>query len=78
MMKTFLALFLTVVAGSAFAGEGAQAARTGVPLDVAKTISITDTSFACGIVPVEMVYEDSKGERHTVTYLVQGGGCMGG
>ena len=77
-MKTLIALFLTVVAGSVFAAEGAQTARTGVPLDVAKTISITDTSFACGIVPVEMVYEDSKGERHIVTYLVEGGGCMGG
>ncbi|QHC91367.1 DUF2790 domain-containing protein [Pseudomonas chlororaphis] len=77
-MKTIIALFLTVVTGSALAAEGAQTARTGVPLDVAKTISITDTSFACGIVPVEWVYEDSKGERHTATYLVQGGGCMGG
>lgn len=77
-MKAFAALFLMVVASSAFAAEGAQTARTGVPLDVAKTISITDTSFACGIVPVEMVYEDSKGLLHIATYLVQGGGCMGG
>lgn len=77
-MKTLIALLLTAVAGTAFAAEGTQTARTGVPLDVAKTISITDTSFACGIVPVEMVYEDSKGERHTTTYLVEGGGCMGG
>lgn len=77
-MKTLIALFLTIVAGSTFAAEGAQTARIGVPLDVAKTISITDSSFACGIVPVEMVYEDSKGERHTATYLVEGDGCMGG
>ncbi|MBN3968724.1 DUF2790 domain-containing protein [Pseudomonas gregormendelii] len=77
-MKTLIALFLMVAAGSSFAAEGTETARTGVPLDVAKTISITDTSSACGIVPVEMVYEDSNGERHTATYLVQGGGCMGG
>ncbi|MFL1529133.1 DUF2790 domain-containing protein [Pseudomonas sp. O230] len=26
----------------------------------------------------EMVYEDSKGERHIATYLVEGGGCSTG
>lgn len=77
-MKTLIALFLTVVAGSSFAAESAQPAQTGVPLDVAKTISITDASRACGIVPVELVYEDSKGERHIASYQVEGGGCMGG
>lgn len=77
-MKTLIALFLTAVAGSTFAAESAQPAQTGVPLDEAKTISITDTSLACGIVPVELVYEDSQGERHTVTYQVEGSGCMGG
>ena len=47
-MRILIALLLTVVAGSAFATEGAQTARTGVPLDVARTLSITHTSFACG------------------------------
>ncbi|MFY0732328.1 DUF2790 domain-containing protein [Pseudomonas sp. NFX15] len=74
-MNTLFALFLTVAASSAFAGSDAQTARTGVPLDVAKTISISDTSQACGIVQAEMVYQDSKGVRQTATYLVQGGGC---
>jgi len=48
-----------------------------VPLDIAKTISITDTSAACGIVPVEVVYEDSHGQRHVATYSVLGDGCGG-
>lgn len=77
-MKILITMFLIVAANSAFAATEPQAARTGVPLDVAKTISITDTSLACGIVPVEMVYEDSKGERHIATYMVEGGGCLGG
>ena len=76
-MKNLIALFLTVTAGSAFAASGVETARTGVPLDVVKTISITDTSNACGIVPVELVYEDSQGVRHTVAYSVQGMGCSG-
>ncbi|UVL48748.1 DUF2790 domain-containing protein [Pseudomonas moraviensis] len=42
-----------------------------------KTISITDTSAACGIVPVEVVYEDSHGQRHVATYTVLGNGCGG-
>lgn len=74
-LNAFFALFLTVAASSAFAGPDAQTARTGVPLDVAKTISISDTSQACGVVQAEMVYQDSKGVRQIATYLVQGGGC---
>ncbi len=56
-MKTLFALTLAILAGNVFAAT--EPAQTGVPLDIAKTISITDTSAACGIVPVEVVYEDS-------------------
>jgi len=74
-MKTFIALTLAFVAGNVFAAT--ESAQTGVPLDIAKTISITDTSAACGIVPVEVVYEDSHGQRHVATYSVLGDGCGG-
>ncbi|RON21057.1 hypothetical protein BK660_17635 [Pseudomonas brassicacearum] len=77
-MKTIIALFLTVAAGSAFAANDAQTGRTGFPSDVAKTISTSDTSNACGVVQAEMVYEDSKGVRRVATYLVEGGGCSTG
>ncbi|MCF7545654.1 DUF2790 domain-containing protein [Pseudomonas petrae] len=77
-MKTLTALILFIAASSAFAGSLVEQARTGVPLDVAKTISITDTAAACGVVPVEWVYDDSEGVRHIVSYLVMGGGCAGG
>jgi hypothetical protein len=74
-MKTLIALFLAVAASSAFAANDAQTARTGVPFDVAKVISISDTSQACGVVQAEMVYQDSKGAEQIATYLVLGGGC---
>ncbi|KSF81279.1 DUF2790 domain-containing protein [Pseudomonas paraeruginosa] len=50
----------------------------GMHLDVARVISSTDTSEACGIVPARMTYEDSKGRKHTVEYQVWGNGCSGG
>ncbi|MGV8864813.1 MAG: DUF2790 domain-containing protein [Pseudomonas sp.] len=74
-MKTLLAMFFTIAASNAFAASDVTAARTGVPLDVAKTISITDISDACGVVPVELTYEDSQGQRHSVSYQVIGDGC---
>lgn len=77
-MKTLAVLLLTLVTGSAFAATAAEPARTGVALDVAKTISVTDTSKECGVVPVEWVYEDSHGTRHVATYSVMGDGCAGG
>ncbi|NUT75284.1 DUF2790 domain-containing protein [Pseudomonas sp. C1C7] len=77
-MKTLIALFLGVVAGSAVAAPEVEQARSGVALDMAKVISITDISHVCGVVPVELAYEDSNGQRHTVTYQVMGDGCSGG
>lgn len=77
-MKTLIALFLTVAASSVSAAPEVDVAHTGVALDVAKTISVTDAYEGCGIVPVELVYDDSQGVRHIVTYSVFGGGCMGG
>ncbi|SMQ30403.1 Protein of unknown function [Pseudomonas helmanticensis] len=75
-MKIVIALSLTIAAGVAFGADDKQTARTGVPSDVAKIISVTDTTQACGIVPVEMVYQDSKGARRVATYMEEGGGCQ--
>ncbi|NWB25860.1 DUF2790 domain-containing protein [Pseudomonas gingeri] len=71
-MKTLIALFLTAVSVTAFA-DGQPAQKP----DIAHVISITDTQEACGIVPVQMVYEDSQGVRHTLAYQVWGDGCSG-
>lgn len=72
-MKFMITLFLTIAASSAFAANDVQTARTGVPTDVAKIISVTDIRFACGVVPVEMVYQDSLGARRVATYMEEGG-----
>jgi hypothetical protein len=50
----------------------------GMKLDVAHVVSTTDVSNQCGIVPAQMTYEDSQGQRHTVEYQVWGNGCSGG
>ena len=50
----------------------------GMKLDVAHVISTTDISNVCGVVPAQMTYEDSQGQRHTVEYQVMGNGCTGG
>jgi hypothetical protein len=75
-MKLLIALFLTITASGAFAAAYVQTARTGVPTDVMKIISVTDIRFACGVVPVEMVYLDSMGVTRVATYMEEGGGCQ--
>ncbi|WP_256830509.1 DUF2790 domain-containing protein [Pseudomonas sp. Pse1] len=74
-MKALLSLFLTVVATSALAA-GNEPATTPYdparPLDIARVISISDTSNACGVVPSTMVYVDPQGQTHRVTYQVMG------
>lgn len=78
-MRTLTALSLATVATIGFftTANGAETAHFGVPLDVVKTISVTDASNACGVMPVNLVYEDSHGVRHTVIYSVLGNGCAG-
>lgn len=46
----------------------------GQLLDVAKVISI-EAPQGCDIGQGTMIYEDSQGETHTVTYLRQGESC---
>ncbi|MWV14290.1 DUF2790 domain-containing protein [Pseudomonas sp. R-28-1W-6] len=46
-------------------------------LDIARVISHSKIPVVCKVVPVEMVYEDSKGERRVHRYQVMGTGCLG-
>lgn len=44
----------------------------GMDLDIAKVISVKYFSPKpkfCGVIPAQLTYEDSKGERHAVRYL---------
>lgn len=47
-------------------------------LDIARVLSHSEVPPVCYVVPAEMTYEDSKGERHTIRYRVMGSGCLGG
>jgi hypothetical protein len=75
MKKIVLAAFLAALS---LAAQAKDSNDTQAPLDVAKVISQTDVQQACGIVPVQMVYDDSHGERHTLEYQVWAPGCQGG
>ncbi|MGY3171439.1 hypothetical protein ACVWYU_000813 [Pseudomonas sp. TE12234] len=74
-MKTLLSVLLALTTTAVMAGESnpAPAPQT---LDIAKVISVTDTSTACDVVPATMVYIDHQGESHTLTYRVMGS-CSG-
>jgi hypothetical protein len=47
----------------------------GMQLDIARVLTISDTSQVCGVVPSVLHYEDSKGELRVLEYLISGGGC---
>ncbi|MNW21297.1 hypothetical protein D3C71_2221310 [compost metagenome] len=42
-------------------------------IDVKRVLQRTDTSDKTGVVPVTVVYEDSKGEIHKIRFLEWGG-----
>ncbi len=47
-------------------------------LDVAKVLSMSEIPEVCQVVPVQMEYEDSQGQRHILKYQVMGNGCSNG
>ena len=44
-------------------------------LDIAKVISVSPNQDVCEVVPAQMTYEDSKGQKHILEYRVMGNGC---
>lgn len=71
------------------APEAQQAGQTmevehynyGMDLDIKHVISIKRTNnlgSMCGVTPVDMVYEDSHGQRHDMEYLSVVSGCGNG
>lgn len=68
-------------AGSAENGQIVEVSHYdyGMDLDVQHVISIQRQAGAtCAVTPVDMVYEDSKGQTHTVEYLNAASGCNNG
>ena len=49
-----------------------QAYRYGMPLDIAKVVSVTPPIRNCNAVPSRMTYEDSTGKLNTIEYQVMG------
>ncbi|ELQ17599.1 DUF2790 domain-containing protein [Pseudomonas poae] len=47
-------------------------------LDVAKVVHMSNVPEVCRVVPVQMEYDDSQGQRHILNYHVMGGGCSNG
>ena len=46
--------------------------------DIARVISVDEVPNVCRVVPEHMTYEDSKGQRHIMEYMVMGNGCSNG
>lgn len=76
-MNKFLgvAVLSVLVATSAFA-KGDRKAEVidpveyhyGMNLDIERVISLTDTSDKAGVVPVTLVYEDSRGNVQSIEF----------
>lgn len=87
-MKALVVLALAGFSSLALAEQADAAAQPqspaveqytyGMKLDIAHVVSTTDVSNVCGVVPAQMTYEDSQGQRHTLEYQVMGSGCTGG
>jgi len=82
-MKASLSVFLAATTLAALGSAMAQAAEQpkaehysyGSKLDIAKIISIEEPADVCALVPVHMVYEDHRGQRHVLEYTRMGRGC---
>ena len=86
-MKHLIALFLAGFATVALANETSTSPAQqpaveqytyGSNLDIAKVISLSKIPNVCEVVPAQMTYEDSSGQRHVLQYQVMGAGCSNG
>jgi hypothetical protein len=71
-------LLLAALASGAFAAESDAAVpySYGMPLDVARVISIDEpNSLTCETIQAKMTYVDSQGEEKSVTYLKESSAC---
>lgn len=75
--------FITSLAPAAFAAEIDREPGSGIPavkyqygmqVDINKVLYRTDNSKKVGVVPVNVVYEDSKGEVHKIQFMEWGNG----
>ncbi|MFQ6572185.1 DUF2790 domain-containing protein [Pseudomonas sp. UM16] len=74
-LRTLLCLGL-LVSASAQASESIAVYHYGMPLDIARvlTMSEPDTEL-CDVVQASMIYLDSAGQQHTLRYLKLAQAC---
>jgi hypothetical protein len=76
-MKTIaLSLVFACFAVNAFAQDALPNSERS--LDIAQVISQTADDGSCGLMPMQLVYKDSKGIVHTLAYTIMGSGCSNG
>ncbi|MFG6203579.1 DUF2790 domain-containing protein [Pseudomonas retamae] len=76
MQKILLTLaLLGGLCAQASATDEVVAYHYGMHLDIAKVLNITPVADVCGVVPVEMSYLDSSGNKHILQYSEFGSGC---
>ncbi|MEC4561417.1 conserved exported protein of unknown function [Pseudomonas sp. JV551A1] len=82
-MKLLLVLFLGCLGSVAMADDQAtQTAQITVEpysysqsLDIAHVVAVTPVPPVCDVVPMQLTYDDSNGERHVMEYRIMGNGC---
>ncbi|MFV3318774.1 DUF2790 domain-containing protein [Pseudomonas sp. NY15374] len=82
-MKLLLALFLGCLGSVAMADDqGTRTApmtvepyRYSQNLDIAHVVAVTPVPNVCEVVPMQLTYDDSNGERHIIEYRIVGNGC---
>jgi len=76
-MKTLaLSLVFACFAANALAQDASPTSARS--LDIVQVISQTTDDGSCGLVPMHLVYRDSKGLVHTLHYTIIGSGCSNG
>ncbi|MFJ4345356.1 DUF2790 domain-containing protein [Pseudomonas sp. NPDC089401] len=82
-MKLLLVLFLGCFGSVAMADDQVtQTAQVTVEpyrysqtLDIARVVATNPVPNVCDVVPVQLTYDDSKGDRHIMEYRIMGNGC---
>lgn len=82
MFKYLLIGVLSFAAISAQADEKSSAQNPehyqyGMELDISKVVTQSEGAEVNGVVPVQLTYQDSRGDRHTIQYEVMGAGTSG-
>jgi len=74
-LRTLLCLGLLLTA-SAQASESTAVYQYGMPLDIARVVSMNEpVTELCDVVQASMVYLDSAGRQHTLRYLKLAQAC---